>query len=192
MLRLFTRIVGLLIGASIVAGIAGALAAVNYKKRAPARPDAAADEIDLVGVMEGTEFASTAASLRGGRVICWYAAVDVDLRDAALDPGGASLEVRTVFGGTRIIVAPGVPVTLSGPAVFGGRMNTTAATDAPAPAPDAPGLAITGFTIFGGLRVIAAGRGEDVPAWSRNRNDGHHEPDGNTPPTDLAAGTART
>ncbi|MFH0751261.1 MAG: hypothetical protein V2B17_05450 [Chloroflexota bacterium] len=162
MVRFLAKLLGLVFGLSLAAGIASALAAVSFKKKAPPRPEAGADEIDLVAVMDGARLASTAASFRGGRVISWYAGVDLDLREATFDPAGARLEIRTVFGGTRVIVVPGVPVIVSGPAIFGGAMNTT---DAPEPTPAAPGLEITGFTLFGGLQVIAAERGEAIGEW---------------------------
>ena len=91
------------------AAIASAHRRVRLKQSAPPRPDAAADEIDLVVVMDGTSFASTAPAFRGGRVISWYAGTDVDLRNAKLDSAGAHLDIRTVFAGTRVVVAPGVP-----------------------------------------------------------------------------------
>jgi len=166
MIRFLARLLGIVIGASVAAGIASALAAVSYRKKAPPLPDAAADAIDLAVVMDAAKLASTAASFRGGRAICWYAGLDLDLREATLDPAGAQLEIRTVFGGTRVAVAPGVPIRISGRALFGGAMNTT---DAPAPTLDAPGLEITGFTLFGGLQVVAAERGEAIPGWVPER-----------------------
>jgi hypothetical protein len=162
MVRFLVRLLGIVICASVIAGIASALAAVSYKKKAPPLPDAAADAIDLAVVMDGAKLASTAASFRGGRAICWYAGLDLDLREATLDPAGAQLEIRTAFGGTRVAVAPGVPVRIAGPALFGAAMNRT---NAPAPTLDAPGLEITGFTLFGGLQVVAAERGEAIPDW---------------------------
>lgn len=163
MARFLAKLLSLVIGVSLIAGIASALAAVSYKKKAPPLPDAAADEIDLAVVMDGAKLASTAASFRGGRVVSWYAAVDLDLREATLDPAGADLEVRTVFGGTRVVVAPGVQVTASGPSVFGGRTNETNGHAADL---DRPGLRVTGFTLFGGLQVVAAERGEEIRAWA--------------------------
>jgi len=157
MVRFLAKLLGLIIGASVVAGIASALAAVSYRKKAPPRPALAADEIDLVAVMAGAELASTARSFRGGRVISWYGGIELDLRAATIDPAGARLEIRTVFGGTSVAVAPGVPVRITGPAIFGGAVNTTGA---PEPTPEAPGLEITGFTLFGGLQVYAAERDE--------------------------------
>lgn len=163
MVRFLARLLGLVIGASLVAGIASALAAVKFKKEAPPMPDAAADEIDLVAVMDGARLASTAPAFRGGRVICWYAGVDLDLRDATFGPAGADVEVRTVFGGTRVVVAPGVPVTASGPAIFGGR---TIETGGHAVDTARPGLRVTGFTLFGGLQVVMAEPGEEIPSWT--------------------------
>ncbi len=162
MVRFLAKLLGLVIGLSLAAGIASALAAFSFKKKAPPLPDAAADEIDLAAVMDGAKLASTAAAFRGGRVISWYGGVDLDLREATLDPAGARLEIRTVFGGTSVTVAPGVPVRISGPALFGGAINTTGAAE---PTPDAPGVEITGFTLFGGLQVIAAERGEAIREW---------------------------
>jgi hypothetical protein len=170
MLRFLARLLGLVIGVSIVAGIVSALAALNFKKKAPQRPEPGADEIDFAAVMEGAEFVSSAPAFRGGRVICWYAGVDLDLREATLDAAGAELDVRTIFGGTRIVVAPGTPVRVSGPAIFGGAMNSTGAPEASA---DAPGLVVSGLTLFGGLQVIASERGEEIPAWAGERDHEH-------------------
>ena len=167
MVRFLARLLGIVIGASIIAGIASALAAVKLKKAAPSLPDAAADEIDLVVVMDGAKLASTAHAFTGGRVLCWYAGTDLDLREAKLDPAGARLEIRTVFGGTRVVVAPGVPVRTSGPAIFGGVMNSTGAAE---PTFDAPGLEIAGFTLFGGLQVVVAEQGEEIPSWAPERS----------------------
>jgi hypothetical protein len=166
MVRFLARLLGIVIGASIVAGIASSIAALRLKQSAPPRPDAAADEIDLVVVMDGTSFASTAPTFRGGRVISWYAGTDVDLREAKLDPTGAHLEIRTVFAGTRVVVAPGVPVRTSGPAIFGGVMKPAGAAE---PTSDTPGLEIGGCTVFGGLQIVVAEQGEEIPFWTPGR-----------------------
>jgi hypothetical protein len=174
MVRSLARLLGIVIGASIVAGIASSIAALRLKQSAPPRPDAAADEIDLVVVMDGASFASTAPTFRGGRVISWYAGTDVDLREAKLDPAGAHLEIRTVFAGTRVVVAPGVPVRTSGPAIFGGIMKPAGvaerAAGAAEPTFDTPGLEIAGFTLFGGLQVVVAEQGEEIPSWAPERS----------------------
>ena len=178
MLRPLLRVALALLGVSIAAGVASALAAVNLKKNAPPRPEPDADEIDFVTVMDGAKLASTASAFRGGRLVCWYAGVDLDLRGATLDPDGARLEVRTAFGGTRIVVAPGTPVRVGGPAIFGGIMNETGAAE---PTVEQPGLEIEGFTVFGGLQVVAAEPGVELAGWgdddeAAGRSDGDVEP----------------
>jgi hypothetical protein len=179
MLRTLARLLVVILGVSIAAGIASALAAVNLKKSAPPPPDPDGDEIDFVTVMDGAKLASTAGAFRGGRLLCWYAGVDLDLRGATLDPAGASLEVRTVFGGTRIVVAPDVPVRLHVPAIFGGTSNETGA---PEPTAERPGLEIGGFTLFGGLQVIAAEVGEAI-----DDEEDEDEDAGAAPALDVAA-----
>ncbi len=174
MFRLLAKLLGLVFGASLIAGLASTLAALSFKQKAPAPPAPGDETIDLAVVMAGGEFASTAATFRGGRVVCWYAGTDVDLRDATLDAAGATLDVRTLFGGTRVVVAPGVPVHVSVTSIFGGTMDST---DAPEPTLDVPGLRITGFTLFGGLQVMAAEQGEGIPSWSGER--GHPADDAN-------------
>lgn len=161
MVRLLARLLLLGLGASVVGVVATAAAAANLKKQAPPRPEPADDEIDLVVVMDGARHASTAPAFRGGRLICWFSGVDLDLRDATLDPSGAHLEARTAFGGTRIVVAPSTVVTLAGPAIFGGRQ-----LDLDDAAAVGPTLAITGFTVFGGLQVVVAEQGEEIPGWT--------------------------
>lgn len=161
MLRFVARLAGLLLGALLGAAIASALAAVVLRRRAPAPSDASADEIDLVTIMDGLDFASTAPAFRGGRVVCWYAGVNLDLRGATLDPAGARLRVRTAFGATRIFVEPGVPVRLSGPALFGDAID---AAEEPEPAPGTPTLEVSGLTLFGALAVVAAASEEATAA----------------------------
>jgi hypothetical protein len=171
------RLIVAIVVLKVVGHVAVALAAVRYKQTAPARPEPDANEIELVVVMDGARYASTASAFGGGRVICWYAGLDIDLREATLDPAGARLEVRTAYGGTRIVVAPDVPVRVRVPAVFGGTSNELHAAE---PAVGTPGLEISGFTVLGGLQVVAAEPGLELAGWSgddeaRGRIDGDDE-----------------
>lgn len=177
MSRRLVRLIVAVVVLKVLGHVALALAAVRYKQTAPARPDADANEIDLVTIMDGGRYASTAAAFRGGRVTCWYGGLDVDLREATLDPAGARLEVRTAFGGTRLVVAPDVPVRVHAPAVFGGSSNETRAVE---PTADVPGLEVGGFTVLGGLQVIVAEPGAELAGWSgddegRGRTDGDED-----------------
>ena len=68
----------------------------------PGRPGA--DDVVLVGIFGPLDFASTARGFRGGTVETWFGGGDIDLRGAVLDPGGADLRLRAVFGGGQIVV----------------------------------------------------------------------------------------
>ena len=152
LVRLAIRVLLLLIGAVLGAAIASAAAAAIMRPRLQDSTQPDDDAIDVASVYGSREFRSTADAFAGGRVICWYSGVDVDLRGATLGPAGGELEVWTVFGGTRIRVPEDWAVELHGVAVFGGATNMAARPDAAA---DGPLLLIRHRTIFGGFGVAA-------------------------------------
>ncbi len=119
------------------------------KRRVTRRGDPAADEFDIVNIVDGTDFASHARALRGGSVRNIIGGVEVDLRGAELAPGGAHLEVETRWGGTRIIVPPNWRVDVTGrPQAGAHEVEAIAPLD-----PDAPLLSIEARTAFGALEV---------------------------------------
>lgn len=181
MFRFVAKLFGLIAGLSIMGGIASLLAALSFKRRAPAPPPRDADRIDLAMVLDGGRFASTARAFRGGRVVCWYGGLDLDLRHVAFASAGASLEVRTVFGGTRVAVAPGVPVHTRVIAIFGG---TVSESETGVPSAAAPGLEISGFSVFGGLQVVVVEPGEELAGWANV----HDVAGGGAIPADAAIG----
>ena len=143
------------IRAGVVAVIAtlGAaqLGAARAKRDAPALPDPADDEIDLAAVFESVDFHSTATAFRGGTVLTWFGGGNLDLRDAALDPMGARLDVRAIFGGGTILVPEEWDVTTRVLGIGGvGDARTRAARPA-----GAPRLEIEGFALFGGFGVMS-------------------------------------
>jgi len=146
--RLLLLFIGALCGAALASGVAAAV----MKPRLPDRSKAEDDELDLVAIYDSRELRSTASSFRGGRLICWYAGADLDLRGAQLDPFGAGLLVWTVFGGTRIRVPEDWRVDSKGIALFGGAYGTASR---PEPPFDGPVLHIRHRTIFGGFGVLA-------------------------------------
>ena len=121
--RFLATLLGLVIGASIVAGIASAVAAVKLKKSAPPAAGRGRRR-DRPRGRHGRGTARQQRHLLPG----WAGSLLVRRRRprpsrGAARPGGAHLEIRTVFGGTRVVVAPGIPVRTSGPAIFGGVMK---------------------------------------------------------------------
>lgn len=148
----------------IVALVGGAIGANAVKRRTVVQDDPDADDVVLVGIFGPLDFASTARSFRGGLVETWFGGGLVDLRGAVLDPGGADLRLRAVFGGGQILVPESwrVSVAMRG---LGGVGDTRSNDDLPM---DAPELRIDATVLFGGFGISAdAPERDDVPEASQ-------------------------
>jgi hypothetical protein len=150
-MRFIGRMLGWLWGGLMVASVAGTVAAWAAKRRIVPIDAPEADEIRLTAMFEPLSFHSTATMFRGGTLDCWYGGGAVDLRDAVLDPAGAHLRVRAIFGGGQILVPETWRVT-SSVIGLGGLADTRPRTDLAA---DAPHLTIDGVAIFGGFAVMS-------------------------------------
>jgi hypothetical protein len=148
MLRL-GRIARLFLAVLAVIPIVGSLAAFVLKQRIAPVDDPMANEIRLAAIFEPILYRSTAPAFRGGTIDFWYGGGVVDLRDATLDPAGAHLDVRTVFGGGQILVPETWKVTghVLG---IGGFADARPRVDH---GDTAPQLTITGVAVFGGFAV---------------------------------------
>jgi hypothetical protein len=135
----------------IVAWVGGVIGAIAVKRRTAVRDDPAADEVVLVAIFGPLAFASTARHFRGGTVETWFGGGDIDLRDAVLDPEGADLTLRAVFGGGQVIVPASwrVTVAMRGLGGVGGRQADEEPTDGPE-------LRIDATVMFGGYSVTTA------------------------------------
>ncbi|MCH7585655.1 MAG: hypothetical protein IH941_10970 [Acidobacteria bacterium] len=58
----------------------------------------------LVALMDGRTVTSEAGSLRTGTAIALMGGIDIDLRHATLDPGGAHIALKAFMGGIRLLV----------------------------------------------------------------------------------------
>jgi hypothetical protein len=110
------------------------------------------DEIDLAAVLQPIALDSRARAFRGGRVLAWFGGVDVDLRGATLDPTGARLTFRAIFGGGRVIVPAEWRVSIQVISVFGGAVDARSAEERGG---DSPLLVIDGLAVFGGVAVVS-------------------------------------
>jgi hypothetical protein len=138
-------------GAFMIGSVLAAIAARVAKQRIAAIDTPDADEIRVAAIFEPLSFHSTATSFRGGSVDCWYGGGVIDLRDAVLDPAGASLRVRAIFGGGQILVPETWRVT-SHVMGIGGLGDARPHVE---PAADAPHLSIEGIALFGGFAVMS-------------------------------------
>ena len=146
LMKRLARLFGMVLLASWVAGIAGAILA---RRRVVPPPDPRDDEVDLLAVFAPLGFRSTARSFRGGTIELWYGGGVIDLRSATLAPEGAVLRVRAIFGGAQIAIPASWEVATSVIGVGGvgdGRPRIERS-------PDAPLLEIEGFAMFGGFGI---------------------------------------
>ena len=103
-MKVVGRLFAMLTAGMFVSMIVGAIAARNAKARIVPVDDPAADEVALAAIFGPLAFRSRAAAFRGGTADCWYGGGTIDLRGATLDPAGATLRVRAIFGGASIVV----------------------------------------------------------------------------------------
>jgi hypothetical protein len=75
--------------------------------------------------------------------------IELDFRDAQLEPGVTELHVRATFGSVEITVPPQLAVACEGTAIFGSFEHRAGA----APDPDRPLLRIVGTAVFGSVEV---------------------------------------
>lgn len=154
-MRLIRNLVGLVIFGAIASAIGAAIA----KGRLASSGTEADDEVDLVTIYDNLIFESHATALRRASVLTWYGGGTVDLRHATLDPSGATLELRTLFGGLQLIVPPAWRVERDVLSIVGGIGDVRG----PEPeAMNAPVLRLTGWCVFGGVGIMseAAGHGD--------------------------------
>jgi hypothetical protein len=145
------RVAAVFTGGLMVASIIGAIAARAAKRQIVLVDAPEADEVRLAAIFEPMSFRSLAKSFRGGTVDCWYGGGVIDLRDATLDPAGARLEVRAIFGGAQILVPDTWRVSSKIVGIGGlgdGRPRRELAEDAPS-------LTIDGLAVFGGFGVMS-------------------------------------
>jgi hypothetical protein len=152
-MRTIRSLLGTLIGLTILGGIASAVAAAMAKRQLVSRGTEDDDEVDLVVIFDGLEFASRAPAFRRGSILTWYGGATVDLTGATLDPGGAVLDVRTVFGGLQLLVPPTWPVDLG---VMGLAAGVADVRDQEAVDQAGPRLTLTGWAVAGGVGIMTA------------------------------------
>jgi hypothetical protein len=158
-MRFIGRAIGLLVAGTVVAGVIAAIAAVAMRSRLPRIDDPDANEVNLVAIFEPLAFASHASAFRGGTVDMWYGGGVIDLRGATLDPAGATLRIRTIFGGAQLVVPETWKVTTRAASIFGGIGDARPGGELPV---DAPRLTLDGLAFFGGLGITSEVSDQDM------------------------------
>ena len=114
--------------------------------------DESADEIDLAVIFGSLEVESLAPAFRGGDVLAWYGGGTLDLRGATLDPAGAEIRLRAMFGGLQLVVPESWPVELRSRSIVGGIADSR---DPSREDPTLPTLTVDAQAIFGGGAILA-------------------------------------
>ena len=151
-MRPIRTLIGLFIGLSIVGAIASAISAAVMKRRLVSEGAEPDNELSLVTIYTGRDFASMAPAFRGGSLLTWYGGCSIDFRGATLDPAGATLRIRTLFGGLRLIVPKTWRVENRIRPMFGGVGDARDLDGAPE---DGPTLTLEGGAVFGGVGIFA-------------------------------------
>ena len=143
------RLIALLGGGLMLAAALGTIAARSVKQQIVPVDAPEADEVKLVAIFEPIAFRSTASRFRGGTIDTWYGGGVIDLREATLDPAGATLHLRAVFGGGQIVVPEDWQVETHTVGI-GGLGDGRTRIERPE---DAPRLTIEAVVVFGGFGV---------------------------------------
>jgi hypothetical protein len=151
------------------AAVAGAAAAPAARRAAvPARPDEPIHKRMVIAVMSGV---SRKGAWKPPRRLFGYAfwgGIELDFREAQLQPGVTEVMVLAIMGGADIIVPPDLPVECTGFGLMGGFDHEE--TEA-APADDAqqPRLRIKGFALMGGVDINVRLPGESSRDAAKRR-----------------------
>lgn len=85
------------------------------------------------------------------RSVAFMGGIELDLREAQLDPGTTQISILAVIGGVVVTVPPNVRLESNGFAFMGGfedQLRAPASGD-----PNAPVVRVTGFAMMGGVEV---------------------------------------
>ncbi|HSM02569.1 MAG TPA: hypothetical protein VK960_09060 [Acidimicrobiia bacterium] len=111
------------------------------------------DEFKVMGFLGGRAITSRARSLRRATVQAMVGGIDLDLRNASLDPTGAHLSLKVTMGGMRVALPPTWKVYVAED-VQGGAVEV----NIPSPedlGEDAPAVTIEAVVRSGGMVIEA-------------------------------------
>ena len=107
------------------------------------------DVVRASALFGSNEVVVTSQRLQGGSASAFFGGVVLDLRQAALDPGGATIAASAIFGAVEVFVPRGWRVEVTGTPIFGGLSGKMD----PALPGEGPTLTVDATVIFGGVEV---------------------------------------
>ena len=153
------------VGVRVAVVIVGLWAAGQALARRKTAGDETADEFEIAAYVGGVHRTSRAAALRRGVVSVVCGGVDLDLREATLDPAGATLELAATWGGVKVVVPPGWRVLVD-------DRSSLSGVDVRVPSPealpaDAPELRVDLSARMAGVAIRAADPAATAPGTGR-------------------------
>jgi hypothetical protein len=136
----------------VIAVLAGLWAVGQVLARRRTVGDDTSAEFAIAVYVGGVQRACKATSLRRGSVSVVLGGVDLDLREATLDPGGADLDLSATLGGVNVTVPSEWRVVVEDRAMLGGvEALVTDPEELPA---DAPLLRVEAGARLGGVAIM--------------------------------------
>jgi predicted membrane protein len=142
----------LLIGGMVVTRLAGLVVSRHFEEGREV-----SDEFRRMVCFDGLQFTSRAGGLRNAEVSVVLGGAKVDLRNAVIDPAGATILLENTLGGLVLNVRDDWAVTVDDVLVGGGETEVRVTSPDELPA-DAPKLRVRVITRLGGT-VITTGDG---------------------------------
>ncbi|MES1175643.1 MAG: DUF5668 domain-containing protein [Myxococcales bacterium] len=122
----------------------------SYEEPRHGAPTTVDDRLDKQILFSGLEFKVESQAWKGGELGVTAGGVEIDLRQARLDPGGALLDVRILMGGVDIRVPDTWQVKNDVIPLLGGADDSTRTTQG---STDAPLLRVVGSVTLGGISI---------------------------------------
>lgn len=147
-----------------VAVLAGLWAVGQVLARRRTVGDDTSDEFAIAVYLGGVQRACKATSLRRGSVSVVLGGVDLDLREATLDPEGADLDLSATLGGVNVTVPSEWRVVVEDRATLGGVEALV--TDPEELRDDAPLLRVEAGALLGGVAIMTGAAVAEATAHS--------------------------
>ena len=146
-MKRLVKILGIVFVVQVGMWVAGRLAESNARQDT----DPESEAFSLATYVNGKQYASQTRKLRSGTAVTMFGGTDIDLTGAELDPAGATLQLKTRFGGVKVLVPGTWRVDMTGDAKYG--ENDMKVADPATLSEDAPRLSVMADTQFGGVLI---------------------------------------
>jgi len=122
--------------------------------RAPSKPSATENFINLSAIMGGGGYNFSSKNLEGGKITAILGGCELDLREAQIEKDSIIIDVFTLFGGVEIKIPKEWQVIIKGTAILGGIDNKAFTHPAAeSKTTQKKSLIVKGFSMFGGVEI---------------------------------------